>query len=248
LPGDWRERTLAMIRGAEPLAGDWFSGGPVCTPLDQIAIYADQYRMRLGDAVRSEIPGLVHLMGEATDDQLRRYVAACPSRTWTLHRVAERLAGWLAEQGAPRAWVEMAELDRAVQRGFEAADLPPVTPERLAVEPTLVLQPHVTLLRLSWNVHEVRSAVLSQKEAPELREGHFPVVVFRRGTRMRHWEVPIGLFALLDAIGEGSSVALAIDAAFRSGRVDLPTLQREIGGWFREMATRSLVSASPPQQ
>lgn len=237
-----------MIRGAEPLDGAWFTGGPACTPAEQIAIYAEQYHLRLGDGVRAEIPGLAHLMGEEADAWIRRYLEACPSGSWTLHRVAERLAGWLAGQGVPRAWVEMAELDRAVQRGFEAEDRPSLTPEQLAVEPTLALQPHVTLLRLAHNVHEVRSAVMGGGPAPELREGHFPVVVFRRGTRMRHWEVPIGLFALLDGIGEGSSVAQAIDRAFRSGRVDLPTLQREIGGWFREMASRSLVSASPAPQ
>lgn len=241
LPDDWRERTIAMIRGAEPLRADWFTPGPRLTAEQRIAIHLEQFRLRVEGAVRAEIPGLVHLMGEEADRWIRAYLVARPPTSWTLHQVAEPLAGWLATQDVPSSWVEMAELDRAVNRGFEAADAPPITVEELGGSPRLALAPHVSLLRLRWSVHRVRSAVMSGGEVPPLEEGTFPVVVFRRGLKMRHWEVPSGLFALLQGVGEGSTVAAAIDHVFRGGHVDLPTLQAEIGGWFREMSERSLV-------
>ncbi|MCB9697016.1 MAG: putative DNA-binding domain-containing protein [Alphaproteobacteria bacterium] len=241
LPDDWRERTIAMIRGAEPLRADWFTPGPELSAEQRIAIHLEQFRLRVEGAVRTEIPGLVHLMGEESEGWIRAYLAACPPTSWTLHQVAEEVAGWLATQDVPSAWVEMAELDRAVNRGFEAADTPPVTVEELGGSPRLALAPHVTLLRLRWSVHRVRSAVMTGGEPPAPEEGHFPLVVFRRGLKMRHWEVPVGLFALLEGLGEGNSVAGAIDHAFRGGHVDLATLQAEIGGWFREMSERSLV-------
>lgn len=235
-----------MIRGAEPLRVDWFTDGPTLTAEQRIAIYAEQFRLRVEGAVRAEIPGLVHLMGEEAETRIRGFLAARPPTSWTLHLVAEELAAWLATQAVPEAWVEMAELDRAVQRGFEAADTAPITVEELAGTPRLALAPHVTLLRLRWSVHRVRSAAMSAgTEPPPLEQGHFPVVVFRRNLKMRHWEVPVGLFALLEGLRGGSTVAAAVDAAFRSGAVDLPTLQTEIGGWFRELAERSLVVVHP---
>ena len=57
LPADGRDRVVGMLRGAHPRSGRWVRGGPVCTPDDQIAIYADQYRQRLLGALREETLG-----------------------------------------------------------------------------------------------------------------------------------------------------------------------------------------------
>lgn len=247
LPADWRERFVAMVRGAAPLSGEWFTGGPVCTPIQQAGIYAEQYRLRLYDALLLEIRGLAEL---ARDDprleaSLRRYLADHPSRSWTLNRVADPLAPWLArEPHVPPEWVEMAWLDRAVQAGFEAADGPPVTPEQLATMPSLVLQPHVSVLRLRFDVHHFRALALGTGERREVSAGDFPVVVFRRDTVMRHWQVPLGLWGILDAIGRGLPVSAALDEVHRRGLADVPTLAEHVGGWFRDLAERNLVSVA----
>ena len=244
LPDDWRDRMVGMIRGAEPLSGRWFRGGPVCTPDDQIAIYADQYRQRLLGALREETLGLRHLLGpEAADDLCWRYLADHPSRTWTLNRIADRLHVWLAEQpDATPALVDMARLDHAVQWGFEAAEGRVLTPEDLAAPPAhLALAPHVTLLRLSTNVHEIRGAILSDTEPPPLCETVVHLVVFRRGIRMRHWAVGPALYTLLEALGKGRGLAEAIEEPVSRGFVDPTTLSSEIGGWFEALAERRLL-------
>ena len=108
--------------------------------------------------------------------------------------------------------------------------------------PKLRLQPHVSLLRLSWNVHWVRSATLAGKdEIPELQEGFFPVVVFRRGLKMRHWQMPRGAFEVLWGIDQGLSVEAAINAAFEQGVLNAETLGADIGTWFKDYAERNLV-------
>lgn len=243
LPADWRERMVAMIRGAEPVRADWFTGGPVCTPQAQIGIYVEQYRLRLYEALLVEVPGLNALLeGDARGEPLlRRYLLERPSRTWTLNRVADGLADWLAAQDAPRAWVEMAALDRAVQAGFEAADGRPIEPARLVAMPRLRLQPHVGLLRLSTNVHEVRAAVLTGAERPALREGDFAVVVYREELRMRSWPVPLGLWAILDGIRRGLEVSEALEDAFARGWVDAGTLAESLEGWFNNLAQKRIV-------
>lgn len=242
LPDDWRERFVEMVRGTEPLDGSWFTGGPVLSGLDQIGVYKNQYRLRLYDAVAEEVPGLLHLLGGGAEPTLRAYLHDHPSTGWTLNRVANHLVAWLEERCNPRHLVEMAMLDRAVQAGFEAGDGTPIDPAALVQMPPLKLQPHVTLLPLNHNVHWIRSAVLAGAESiPDLEEGFYPVVVFRRGIKMRHWQMPRGAFEILRGIDDGLSVEAAIDRAFNEGVLNAETLATDIGTWFKDFAERNLV-------
>jgi hypothetical protein len=108
--------------------------------------------------------------------------------------------------------------------------------------PKLRLQPHVHLLRTTHNVHEVRSALLTREDVPELRPGDFPLVLYRKGLDMRHWVTPLALWGILDAIGRGETVPAAIDSVFTKGWTTADELGAEIGTWFREIAERRLVS------
>ncbi len=254
LPPDWQAQMVEMIRGAAPLRADWFTGGPVCTPEQQIGIYARQYRLRLYEALIEEIPGSHALLRAdpelAAEPLLRRYLAEHPSGSWTLDRVADALPGWLAEQAVPESLVEMAWLDRAVQQGFSAAEGRSLQPEVLAHMPSLTLQPHVTLLRTRHNVHSLRSAALTGQALPALRAGDFPLVVFRRGLKMRHWVMPLPAWGILEGIASGGSVAEAVERVFERGWADAQRLTDEIGGWFAEFSQRDLVQlrdAASPQ-
>lgn len=241
LPPDWRERFVEMVRGAEDLDDSWFTGGPVLSAMEQIAVYKNQYRLRLYDALVEEVPGLVRLLGKGAEPTLRAYLFDRPSAEWTLNRVADGLVAWLEERQNAAEIVEMAKLDRAVQAGFEAAGGAPLDAAALVSMPRLRLQPHVTLLRLTHNVHWIRSAVLADKEVPELEEGSYPVVVFRRNLKMRHWQMPRGAFEVLWEIDRGGDVESAINAVFERGLLNADTLAADIGTWFQDYAERNLV-------
>ena len=58
LPADWQVRFVEMVRGAAPLEGTWFAGGQGLSPVEQIGVYRDQFRMRLGESLSAELPGL----------------------------------------------------------------------------------------------------------------------------------------------------------------------------------------------
>ncbi len=243
LPEGWRRRVVDMIRGAMPLSGSWFRGGPGCTPEQQIGIYRDQYRLRLLGAIREEVLGLRHILGEEADTVLWRFVQEHPSRTWTLDRVADGLPEWLSRQPeGTAARVDMARLDAAVQRGFTAAEGELLTPSEILGGPArLGLAPHVTLLRLHTTVHEVRTALLTGVEPPAVREEPVLLVVFRRGIRMRHWAVSAAEYALLEGIARGLPLAQAIEEPVRTGVIDGTKLASEIGGWFEAFAERRLL-------
>ena len=243
LPTDWRARVVDMVRGEAPLDGGWFGGGPVCSPVEQIAIYRQQYRLRMVDAVREEAPGLVALLGEAGDALFERYVDERPSRSFTLNHIADGLADWLAARGAPDAQVDMARLDHAVQSGFTAAEGQPLDAADLEAMPPLRLAPHVRLLRLRTAAHLVRALALAGQPFDEARASPTPLVVFRRGLKMRHWACEEPLWQLLAAIGRGRGVADALAAAVAVWEGTEDALPGAVAGWFRDLAERGLVEA-----
>lgn len=243
LPPDWREQFVDMIRGARPLDGAWFGGGPALSPLEQIGIYREQFRLRLGDAVREEIPGLAALLGDDVDDVIAAYLADHPPTSWTLNRVADRLADWLAARGAPAAQVEMARLDNAVQRGFEAANGVTLRPENLGDDPVLGWQPPVSLLHLTHTVHHVRAEIIAGRPPPEPEAKDVWLVVFRRGLRMRHLQLEAPAWALLAELREPSTVSAALARWMETVEEPEAHLGR-LQEWFRLFAEHDLVQVA----
>lgn len=239
----WQTQMIAMIRGVEPLDGGLFAGGAL-SPVEQIGVYREQYRLRMWDAVVEEIPGLMHLLGDGAGDVIWPFLDDHPPSSWSLQHIVDPLADWLAARGAPIEQIEMARLDRAVMRGFLAAAGRTPTPADLARVQSgalrLRLQPAVTLLRSTRSVHRLRTAVLGEGEVPALEAGDFPLAVFRVDRLMRHLELEPGAYALLDAIARGRTLEESLgDALAAVGDAD--QLGRSVGGWFQRFVERGLI-------
>lgn len=247
MPPDWQTRMIAMIRGAEPLSGEWFAGGAL-SPVEQIDVYRDQYRMRITDALVEEIPGLLHLLGDDAESLLWRYLDDHPPTSWSLNDIAVPLATWLADHKAPAEHIEMALLDRAVMRGFIAADGHTPRPEQLQGAMSgalrLRLQPAVTLLRLTRSVHRLRTAILNDEAAPALESGDFPVAVFRLDRGMRHLELDVGAYTVLDALDRGRSLEESLGEAMTAVG-DPEVFARSVGAWFQRFVERALIEIAP---
>lgn len=241
LPDDWRERVVAMIRGAAPLDAALFRGGPALSPVEQIGVYRDQYRLRLGDAVREEIPGLLRLWGDRADERIAAYLLASPSHTFTLDRVAFALPGWLEQSGAPDVEVDMARLDVAVTQCFTASD--PRRIQTVDLGSRLVVQPPVRRLRLGWTVHRVRAAVTAGEPVPAPERQDVPLVVFRPNLRVRHLALPLAGWRLLGAFDTPRTPAEAIEQIVEAG-VDPNELAPHLTEWFRVFAEGAILG--PP--
>lgn len=232
LPSDWQEQMAAMIRGAVPLDASWFAGGPTVTPDEQISVYHNQYRLRMYDALAEEIPGLTWMLGEASEDVLWRYLDANPPNTWTLNRIAARFLDWATAEGFSEERLDMARLDLAVAASFEAAWGAPLSLAQLSEMPALRLSPHARLLRLRSNVHLLRSAALQKKDVPELERVDRPLLVFRRGIRVRHMELPLPQWSLLSRIDAGEDLGGALEAVV----AEWPDVASQLGEWFKTFA------------
>lgn len=242
LPPGWRQTFVDMIARDEPASDAWFGGGAI-SPMAQLAVYQEQYVLRLVEALQNETPGLCALaedLGLDVEPLFLDYLLAHPSTHWTLNRVADDLADWLARGGHDPRLVDMARLDHAVQRGFEAENGHPLRPEQLGELPPLRLQPPVSLLSLRFDVHRRRSALRSDSpERPPVTATPTLLAVFRKEFRMRHMELEPGSYAILAGIAAGATTVDAIGAAVAA--VGPERVTAEIGTWFRDFALCDLV-------
>lgn len=244
LPDDWRDQMVEMIRGAREADGALFAGGPTLSPLDQIEVYREQFRLRMWDALLEEIPGLAKWLGDDVDDVAWAYLADHPPESWTLARIADRLADWMEARGRPAVEVDVARLDAAVMAGFVAGEGRIPRPDELDAamrgELRIRLQPHVRLLRARWSVHRWRSVALADQAAPPPVEGDFTLVVFRVDRKMRHLEVEPAAWALLRALDGGASLDEALGAALAEAG-DVQQLVAKLPGWFQLFTQRGLL-------
>ena len=242
LPTDWQERFVAQIAGRAPLDGTLFSGGPTLSPLAQVGIYRDQYRLRLTEAIRDDLRGLGSLLGrDALDPLIEAFLLAHPSRSWSLSAASRPFADWYATREPAVHLLEMARIDLAVQHGFTAASGQALTLADLVGVPDLALAPHATLLWNTTNVHQLRSALLGGRDAPALERQEVPLVLYRQDLAMRHLELEPGAWQILQEIAEGASLIDAIEAAVRSGAIAPEAVESSVGPWFQLFAGRGLV-------
>lgn len=237
LPADWQRQMVEMVRGAAPLDGAWFAGGPSLSPLEQIGVYREQFRMRLTEALRAELPGLVALVGEGVEALFEAFLLDHPPVSWSLDHAAQPFAGWLAGRGAPPEQVDMATLDGAVSACFLAADAAPAPPEALSPDRRLVLAPSARLLRLRADLHRFRAAALSGQIPTAPRPEAWPLLIYRAEHGPRHWELDPPTDAALSVFARCGTALEAAEAALAAA----PEAAATLGAVFHEIAARRVL-------
>ena len=128
-----------------------------------LAVYRHAYSARLVEVLGNDFPGLKALAGvEAFDSLARAYVAAHPSRGFSVRTVGRLLAEFLARTppyAARPALADMARFKWAMAHAFDAADAEPIRIEHMAAVPapawpSLTLNFHPSTMRVSrltWN-------------------------------------------------------------------------------------------------
>ena len=193
---------------------------PRASAARRLGVYADAYRLRLVEALGSDYPGLLGLLGEAGFDRLmREFIAAHPSRQPNLRWYGAELARFLAR--APR-WrrrpllAELARFEWALGLAFDAADAPPATPEEIARVPAadwpgmrLRLHPSVQLLWLRGNAARVWRAASAGRKRPAAAMRLRPVgwLVWRKGHEPFYRSLPPEEAWALGAAGRGRDFA-----------------------------------------
>lgn len=167
---------------------------PRASAARRLGVYADAYRLRLVEALGSDYPGLLGLLGETEFDRMmREFVAAHPSRQPNLRWYGEELARFLGRSPDWRGRPLLAELacfEWALGLAFDSTDAALATPQEAARVPAadwpgmhLRLHPSVQLLSLRCNAPQVWRAASAGKKPPATLMQDRPVgwLIWRKG-------------------------------------------------------------------
>ena len=163
---EWRTSThTASGEKSNEIAERIIKSNDTLSSLERIEIYNKQYWFRLVDIMYEDFPGLHALLGRETFNKvIFAYLKVHPSRSFTLRNLGSNLANFLRshpELIGRRAQVviDMVALHWANILAFDGPSLPTLTPELLAktnpLELKLSLQPHISVLALSYPVDKI---------------------------------------------------------------------------------------------
>ncbi len=219
------------------------------TPSERVGIYADAYLARLVEVLTSDYAAVSALAGCGAFHELaRRYLAAHPSKSFTLSVLGRHFPDWIAgADGIERRELlaDIARVELAITRTFDApresalrpADMAALPPEVLA-DPRPRLIAALELLDLRHSANAIVRALRNDGDLPSLDPARTYTLVWRKDDVVWRRDLAPAAFALLDALAGRSSLADAIAAAERAhtgAAADLADLvPRWIGEWSED--------------
>jgi len=138
------------------------------TAMERLEIYSRSYWFRVLDSLREDFPGVCAVVGQRAWDRLARaYVSEVGSRSFTMRNLGSRLEQWLRDRPVfagknPELAFDMARLEWAHIEAYDGEQQKSLGPEDLleaGAEMRFGLQPHISLLRLSYPVDDLRIRV-----------------------------------------------------------------------------------------
>jgi hypothetical protein len=220
---------------------------------ERLEIYNRQYWFRLFEALDTDFPALIKLVGKEHFRELAEsYISDCPSQSYTLRDLGSRMADWLAANPGkageyPGAAVDAAKLEWAYVEAFDALKLPPAKPEDLAAMgegAKLRLQPHIRFVELRTAVDEFTAKAhdneFVRREKQFRRFGKerfktaetFTIAVYRKDDQVAQLPLDAEAVSLLKAIDEGKPLGEALEAAFSNSAAPAEQIALKIQQWF----------------
>jgi hypothetical protein len=242
-------------------AADFIKPNRRLSSRERLEIYSRSYWYRLIDSMYEDFPGLRAVVGQRAFDQLvRAYLAACPSRSYTLRDLGSQLETWLranSKHAAGRAALalDMIRLEWAHIEAWDAESKKVLGPEdllELGPKLRIRLQPFVRLLELDFPVDDLRLRVNSEEHetasnvvlkktrrmvaAARLKPGRIYVAVYRLDFSIYYRRLTPEEFRLLAAMRDGRTVGEALTAGCKSSLLSVEELGGKLEKWFAKWA------------
>jgi hypothetical protein len=188
----------------------------------RLGIYSEAYRLRLTDALASNLPRLQQLLGtEEFASVAGQYLDLCPSSYPSIRWFGDRLPALLERLYRDQPWVvELARWEWTIASAFDAADAEPVGVEALGAVapehwPTLQFQfhPSVQLMRMSTNAPTVFKALSEDAPVPECIELDEPQpwLIWRESLKTQYRSLAADEAAALDNARSGGTFETLCD-------------------------------------
>ena len=192
---------------------------PVAT---RLAIYSDAYRVRLAEALASNVPRLQQLLGaEAFAAIAQQYIDQHPSGYASIRWFGDRLADFLRHRHASQPWLpELAQWEWAIATAFDAADAAPLALEQLASVtpeewPALMFRFHPSLQRLDMRTNApALFKALSDEQAmaaPAELDRAQPWLIWRQALKTQYRSLSEDEAAALDQVRAGGNFEAMCD-------------------------------------
>jgi len=215
---------------------------PRLSPEQQFAIYADGYRIRLAQAVRSDYPALVAYLGDKVfDESALRYIEQNSPKSYNLDFYPHKFAEFLGNNSEDVFAVELAALESAIAEVFMLPDSEPLAPDALAKlsseefgEMILPLRKAAKLLSFSYDVNgwlnEQRAG--NTRQLPEAANQF--LLVYRHNNEVQRLPVSEAGFALLKELATGKTVSDALDLVINKTPDYSEEITTNLQNWFAQ--------------
>jgi len=155
----------------------WISVAGRADPASQLSVYSNAYGARLSEVLGEDYPAVQRAIGDQAFEQLAAdYIAACPSRFYSLRAFGTRLPDFIAAVAEShvlyeqRHWLaELARFEWTLGEAFDAADTPLFSEQQMAAIPpqhwpelSFSLHPSVQRLDLQWNAVAMWQALAAE--------------------------------------------------------------------------------------
>jgi len=258
-------------RSMQAVAETFIAPNSRLTAFERLEIYNRQYWFRVLGALAEDFRALAAVVGAAAFDRLSvAYLAAHPSRSFTLRNLGQHLPAWLADHPnfagrRHRLAVDVARIEWAFVEAFDSVERAPLTLEQIATldaDSRLSLQPHLQLITLDYpaddlvlGLHKREKRQSSEAGIAREESQQTPVKLARlrrRSTWVAAHRVDLSVyyrrlereeFLTLTALRAGHPLAEAIAAGFSGSRMTQSRQSERIQNWFATWAELGWICA-----
>jgi hypothetical protein len=261
--GDVMQKKWVDGHPTQKIAESFIKPNDRLTSFERLEIYNRQYWFRIRQCFYEDYPGLCAILGDKKFERLAdAYLAKFPSQSFTLRNLGSRLVKFLEAEPmltAPHQGLalDMARLEWAHIEAFDNEASPALQPDDLLGADTpkirLRLQPHLTLLKLQYEVDEFllklkHDSGLRSEASNAMEQNRHPrktrlirdpnrkeifLAVHRHQDKVYYKRLEPGRFVLLSALQSGVSLEKACaKLAGLKIRGDLgATIQKWFANW-----------------
>ena len=219
------------------------------TSVERVGVYQGMYLLRMVEALENDFPAVAHFVGgERFADLVTAYVAAHPSRSYSLNRLGDHfpefVRTWPALRRRPFLF-DLARLEALVTEVFDAPESPAWPAEEIARIPEAaweraILHP-VEALRLGAFSHPVNAYFQSVKDEkhdhPDIVRKRTWVVVYRKNYEVWRLDLSESAHEFLSALVRGRPFGKAVADAARGAQGSPGT---QLFGWLRDWVAEGL--------
>lgn len=273
-PSEWLRPRLPDGRSVRAIANALIKPNDRMTSFERLQVYGQQYWFRIMASLSEDFPGLRSLIGERKFEKLAvAYLNECPSESFTLRNLGSRLEAWVRKHpeyiaGLDRVAIDMVRLEWADIEAFDKLELPRFTADdsaKLDGDTVFRLQPHLQLLDLAYPVDDllfrirgidaksdaVSNAVLKFPRPSRIRRSSLPrpgkvyLAVYRLQGAVYFKRLTRDAFTLLQALGEGKTLAKALEISLVRSRRSVDRLRVQVEEWFKNWSSLGWFARQP---